>query len=398
MALSLLDLLAATLRDIQGNWVRSGLTALGIFMGVAAVNATLNIDAISTAQLQAKLAERDRPFVIPWAYDPQGMRPPVQLTEADLQTIQQEIEGISGYSFGTQLFGFSEVRFSDKNATSVNVVGVSPTFQDTTGRRLIEGRFFNTTDFEQFYPVVIIDEILAEQLFQGESAMGQGIYVGTTRFTVIGISETKQLWVHSEPQGELWMTRAYSNLLAGGFSFDRPQLSLTALENYQSVQIALEQWLQAQYPGYVVRVASNADDLYQEEQQQRISSRVFKSMGVLALVIGGVGIANITVAAVVERTREIGLRRALGATDFEVMAQFVVEAVVLSLIGGLVAVTTVHFATKTAAVQIFEAPYEFRIQDALISMGAAFAVGVGSSFLPAMRVTRLDVVEALRGE
>ncbi|MBE9102464.1 ABC transporter permease [Vacuolonema iberomarrocanum] len=398
MALSLLDLLAATLRDIQGNWVRSGLTALGIFMGVAAVNATLNIDAISTAQLQAKLAERDRPFVVPIAYDPQWIRPQVEFTEADLQTIQREIEGIANYSLVTEVFGLSDVRFSDNSATSVDVVGVSQTFQETTGRRLIDGRFFNTIDFEQFYPVVIIDEVLAQQLFQGESAIGQGIYLGTTRFTVIGISETKQMWVGSEPQGELWMTRAYAKLLAGIFSMDRPQLSLTTLDNYQAVESTLQQWMQTQYPGYTVHVWSNADDLYREEQQQRISSRVFKSMGVLALVIGGVGIANITVAAVVERTREIGLRRALGATDFEVMAQFVVEAVVLSLIGGLVAVTTVHFATKTAAVQIFEAPYEFRIQDALLSMGAAFAVGVGSSFLPAMRVTRLDVVEALRGE
>ena len=398
MALSLLDLLAATLRDIQGNWVRSGLTALGIFMGVAAVNATLNIDAISTAQLQAKLAERDRPFVVPIAYDPQWIRPQVEFTEADLQTIQREIEGIASYSLVTEVFGLSDVRFSDNSATSVDVVGVSPTFQQTTGRRLIDGRFFNTIDFEQFYPVVIIDEVLAQQLFQGESAIGQGIYLGTTRFTVIGISETKQMWVGSEPQGELWMTRAYAQLLGGIFSMDRPQLSLTTLDNYQAVEATLQQWMQTQFPGYTVHVWSNATDLYQEEQQQRISSRVFKSMGVLALVIGGVGIANITVAAVVERTREIGLRRALGATDFEVMAQFVVEAVVLSLIGGLVAVTTVHFATKTAAVQIFQAPYAFRIEDALVSMGAAFAVGVGSSFLPAMRVTRLDVVEALRGE
>lgn len=398
MALSLLDLLAATLRDIQGNWVRSGLTALGIFMGVAAVNATLNIDAISTAQLQAKLAERDRPFVVPIAYDPQWIRPQVEFTEADLQTIQREIEGIADYSLVTEVFGLSEVRFSDNSATSVDVVGVSPTFQETTGRRLIQGRFFNTIDFEQFYPVVIIDEVLAQQLFQDESAIGQGIYVGTTRFTVIGISETKQMWVGSEPQGELWMTRAYAKLLAGIFSIDRPQLALTKLDNYQSVEATLEQWMQAQYPGYVVHVWSNAADLYREEQQQRISSRVFKSMGVLALVIGGVGIANITVAAVVERTREIGLRRALGATDFEVMAQFVVEAVVLSLVGGLVAVTAVHVATETAAVQIFETPYEFRIQDALTSMGAAFVVGVGSSFLPALRVTRLDVVDALRGE
>lgn len=397
MALSLLDLLAATLRDIRGNWVRSGLTALGIFMGVAAVNATLNIDAITTAQLEAKLAERDRPFVVPWVFDPQNWGNDQTFTDDDLLTIQREIDGIAGFSLATGLF-LSEVRFSDKTADQVTVLGVSPTFQTTTGRRILEGRFFNTTDYEQFYPVAIIDETLKQPLFQEAPALGQGVYIGTTRFTIIGISETKSTRSTSEPTGELWMTRAYAGILSGPFRIDRAQLALAELENYGTVQENLETYLQQQYPGFEIYIASNAEDLYKEEQQQRASSRVFKSMGVLALVIGGVGIANITVAAVVERTREIGLRRALGATDFEVMAQFVAEAAVLSLVGGLLAVTTVHFATKAAATQVFEAPYEFRLQDALVSMGAAFVVGVGSSFLPALRVTRLDVVEALRGE
>lgn len=397
MALSLLDLLTVTWRDIRGNWVRSGLTALGIFMGVAAVNATLNIDAITTAQLEAKLAERDRPFVVPWIYEPRNFSNNPTLTAADLQTMQQEIEGIAGFSLTTVLF-LSEVRFSDKTADQVTVLGVSPTFQVTTGRRLLQGRFFNQTDYEQYYPVAIIDETLQQQLFQDAPALGQGVYIGTTRFTVIGISETKSVRSAEEPTGELWMTRAYAGVLSGPFRIDRAQIALADLDTYGAVEENLKTYLQQQYPGFEVFIGSNAEDLYEEEQQQRASARVFKSMGVLALVIGGVGIANITVAAVVERTREIGLRRALGATDFEVMAQFVAEAAVLSLVGGLVAVTTVHFATKAAATRVFAAPYEFQVQDALISMGAAFVVGVGSSFLPALRVTRLDVVDALRGE
>jgi putative ABC transport system permease protein len=99
-----------------------------------------------------------------------------------------------------------------------------------------------------------------------------------------------------------------------------------------------------------------------------------------------------------ERTREIGLRRAIGATDLEVMGQFIAEAALLSLVGGLTAVTTVHLLTKVATTTIFEAPYQFQLQDAAIAMGAAFAVGVGSSLVPALRITRIDVVSALRGE
>lgn len=398
MALSLLDLLDATVRDIRGNWVRSGLTALGIFMGVAAVNITLNIDAITTAQLAEKLAQRDRPFAFPIVYDPERRRPNPDFAEADLQDMQRQVNGIQGYSLSSYLYFVNTVRFRGNQATNVEVIGVSSTYQAVTGRQLVQGRFFNSTDFEQYYPVAIIDTVLAEQLFQNEPPLGQGVYAGGTRLTVIGVSESKMDWAGDVPSGEMWVPRPFAIAMAGGHSFDRGQLALTDLEQFESVQTDLEALLRQQYPGYFVRVGSNASDLYEEEQQQRASARVFKSMGILALVIGGVGIANITVAAVVERTREIGLRRALGATDFEVMAQFIAEAVVLSLVGGLVAVTTVHFVTKAAAAQVFEVTYEFRMQDALISMGAAFVVGVGSSFLPALRVTRLDVVEALRGE
>jgi putative ABC transport system permease protein len=119
----------------------------------------------------------------------------------------------------------------------------------------------------------------------------------------------------------------------------------------------------------------------------------------LALIIGGVGIANITVASVMERTREIGLRRAIGATDLEVMAQFIAEIVTLSAIGGLGAIISVHILTQIATTTLFtNAPYKFKIENALLSMAAAFVVGVGAIFLPALRVTQIDVVQALRGD
>ena len=152
------------------------------------------------------------------------------------------------------------------------------------------------------------------------------------------------------------------------------------------------------YPNFEVGTRGNVEDIYLEQQQQRTSAMILNIVGAIALVIGGVGIANITVASVVERTREIGLRRAVGATDSEVMLQFVFEVVLLSAVGGIAAIATVHFLSKIATTTLFEAPYEFQPRDAAISMGAALVVGLGSSFLPALRVTRIDVVQALRGE
>ena len=221
-----------------------------------------------------------------------------------------------------------------------------------------------------------------------------------TRLTVVGVIESKQQAEGEEPKGTLWVPETFGTILQSSRfdSFARSiQIAIEDLSQYETVQTAISEHLQQQFPGYNIIVSGNVEDLYKQEQQQRSSIRVLLGVGALALVIGGVGIANITIAAIMERTREIGLRRAIGATDFEVMAQFIAEAALLSLLGGATAVVAVHFLTKAATTAVFEAPYEFSPRDAAISMGAAFAVGVGSSFLPALRVTQIDIIQALRG-
>lgn len=398
MGLSPADLILTTFRDLGGNWVRSGLTTLGIFMGVAAVNATLNIEAITTAQIEEKLAQRDNPFVTFWMYDPSNTKPTPELGEEDFVAMQQAVPEIAGVSRTTRVFNVNQVRHQGQVAADAEVAGVSLNYQQTTGRQLLQGRFFQPSDFEQFYPVAVINSVLAAQLFPEGTPISQGLFLDTIRLTVIGVVEAKQFWGDSEPQGEVWLTQNYADAISGRYSWGRTQIAIAELENYQTVEQGVEDFLKQRYPGFEVRVFGNAEDLYKEEQQQRTSARILKVVGLLALVIGGVGIANITIAAVMERTREIGLRRAIGATDWEVMMQFIVEAALLSLIGGTAAIATIHGLTKVATTQVFEAPYTFRPQDAAISMGAAFVVGVGASFFPALRVTQIDVVQALRGE
>lgn len=397
MALAPGDLLVTTFRDLGGNWVRSGLTTLGIFMGVAAVNATLNIDAITTAQIEAKLAQRDNPFVSFWMYDPTRTKPRPELEAEDFVALQQDVPGIIGISQRTQVGGIRQARYQAQVADQVDVEGVTLNFQATTGRQILMGRFFQQSDFDQYYPVTVINTVLADQLFQGASPLNQGIFIGTVRLTVIGVIETKQ-FRDREPRPEVWLTQNYANAIAGGFSWGNSQIAIQNLADYEQVETDVETFLRQRYPGFEVNVYGNAEDLYKEEQQQRTSSQILQLVGVLALVIGGVGIANITVASVMERTREIGLRRAIGATDWEVMIQFIAEAALLSLIGGTAAIATIHGVTKVVTTQVFEAPYAFRVEDAAISMGAAFVVGVGASFFPALRITQIDVVQALRGE
>ncbi len=396
MALSPLDLSVMTLRALSGNWVRSSLTALSIFMGVAAVNATLNIEAISRQVIADRLAVMESPGFDPYIYAED--RPDPAWDDAVMAEVERSIPQVIGISRTTWIWG-GEVQYLGRTPPeAANVQAVSINHQRATGRRIIDGRFFDQADFDNYRAVVVIDEVLTQQLFEGQSPLGESIFINNNRFTVIGIIQSKPIWEDGKPNGTVWMTEAYGNLLQGRDGYSQVRVALRSLDNYAQVEEHLTAKLQELFPGYEVFLWGNVAGLYEEQQQQQASIRVLKGVGLLALVIGGVGIANITIAAIMERTREIGLRRAIGATDLEIMAQFIAEAALLSLIGGTAAVVAVHFATQAATTTVFEAPYQFRPQDAALSMGAAFVIGVGSSLLPALRITRIDVVQALRGE
>ncbi|MEM6255196.1 MAG: ABC transporter permease [Cyanobacteria bacterium P01_D01_bin.156] len=394
MGLPFNDLLFMTWRSITNQWLRSGLTTFGVFMGVGAVSATLNIQTITREQIDLKLAERDQPFVSPWVRMRNGPTPPLDETiQRSLKESITEIRSISSignvYSIDTALYEAQEAEIRARS--------VSLNYLDTTGRRMLKGRFFNPADVDQYRPVAIIDEQLAVSLFEEQSPLNKAVYANGNRFVVIGVTESKSNSEWSDG-GELWMTQTFAQVLAGEYQWDSIQISAYSLMQVNDLSEAVEEFLLQNFPQSEVYVWSNADDLLEDLEVQQIASAALTAVGLIALIIGGVGIANITVAAVLERTKEIGIRRAIGASKLEVMSQFILEAVVLSLLGGVIAVGTVHGLTRLATTVVVEAPYTFSLRNAALSMGSAIAVGVGSSVIPALRATQIDIVKALRSD
>ncbi|MEO1069762.1 MAG: ABC transporter permease [Cyanobacteria bacterium J06638_6] len=192
MPLSPLDLTLTTLRDVTGNWVRSGLTTLGIFMGVAAVSATLNIDTITQVVLQERLAVRDNPNVTAVVFGDRA-RPPVAFDAAQMAELEQAVPGILGMSRVSYIWRVDNVRYLGNVTDNINTLGVSENYQRTTGRQMLEGRFFDPEDYETFRPVAIVDTVLAQTLFQGANPLNEGIFINNTRFTVVGLIETKNI-------------------------------------------------------------------------------------------------------------------------------------------------------------------------------------------------------------
>ncbi|MEM9805195.1 MAG: ABC transporter permease [Cyanobacteria bacterium P01_D01_bin.56] len=395
MGLPLSDLLFMTWRSIANQWLRSGLTAFGVFMGVGAVSATLNIQAITREQIDLKLAMRDQPFVSPWLRVRNGPTPP--LDEAVQRSLEESITEIRSISSISNVYSIDIVLYEAKEAET-RARSVSLNYLDTTGRQMLQGRFFDPSDVEQYRPVAIIDEQLAVSLFEEESPLNKAIFANGNRFVVIGVMQSKSNSEWGGEAGELWMTQTFAQVLAGEYQWDSIQISAYSLTQISDLSQAVEEFLLQTFPQSEVYVWSNADDLLEDLEVQEIASAALTAVGLIALVIGGVGIANITIAAVLERTKEIGIRRAIGASKLEVMSQFILEAVILSVLGGVVAVGTVHGLTRVATTVIIEAPYKFSPRNAALSMGAAVAVGVGASFIPALRATQIDIVKALRSD
>ncbi len=394
MGLPLSDLLFMTWRSITNQWLRSGLTAFGVFMGVGAVSATLNIQAITREQIDQKLALRDQPFVSPWIRVTNGPTP--SLDEAVQRSLKESITEIRSISSISNVYSIDTVLYEAQEAET-RARSVSLNYLDTTGRRMLQGRFFDPSDVEQYRPVAIIDEQLAVSLFEAESPLNKAIFANGNRFVVIGVVESKSNSEWSEG-GELWMTPTFAQVLAGEYQWDSIQISSHSLTQINDLSQAVEEFLLQNFPQSEVYVWSNADDLLEDLEIQQIASAALTAVGIIALIIGGVGIANITIAAVLERTIEIGIRRAIGASKLEVMSQFILEAVVLSMVGGVAAIGVVHGLTRVATTVVVEAPYKFSLRNAAFSMGAAVAVGVGASFIPAVRATQIDVVKALRSD
>ena len=395
MAISFPDLLKLTWRSLQSDWLRSGLTGLGVFMGVAAVSATLNVAEITNAQIEQKLADRDKPHITSYL-EPESGFEWSEITDDDQAALKRTIPEIRSISNISQVWVIRTVQFEGKETPDVQTAGVSQNYIDTTGRRMMQGRFFNALDFNQYRPVAIVDRKLANTVFKGRSPINQAIYAYGNRLTVVGVVETKSPGEEfGRSSGVLWLPQPLAQSYAS-FSSNTLQISPHQLEELPTLEKKVKQVLEKRHPRATVSSYGNAEDLVKERELQQTASRALTFVGLIALGIGGVGIANITIAAVLERTKEIGLRRAIGATQAEIMMQFILEAVLLSVLGGMAAIATVHGLTKLITTTVIQVPYKFSAQTAALSMGAAIGVGVGASFFPALRATKINVVTALR--
>ncbi|MEZ2232743.1 ABC transporter permease [Microcoleus sp.] len=388
MSLSPVDLLRLTCLSLSGNLLRSVLTTVGVFMGVAAVSATLQVGNISRAVIAKQLAERTAPRVGISMSGDRGLK------LEDMEFLRHRLKGVQAISAANGFDINNKVIFQAEKAESSGRA-VSQDYLLTSGRRLRAGRFFSPSDFANYRPVVVIDKLLATQLFKGGiKPVGQRIYVNRRPYIVIGVMESKQDF-SEKPTNLILVSMSVAKAITGSQRIGGIYVRPYNLKDITGMEKQAKKVLKQRFPKAEVYTRNNVKEILEQQETLKLTSQGLLAVGVISLLVGGVGIANITIAAVIERTPEIGLRRAIGATQRDILLQFILEAVIMSLAGGIAAIVTVHGLTVVVA-DVFKLPYKFESNTAALALGSALAVGVGAGFLPALRASQLDPVKALR--
>jgi putative ABC transport system permease protein len=397
----------SALGALRANKGRSVLTTLGIIIGVAAVVAIVALGEGASASVTSQLQGLGTNVltVAPGSVQSFGANAGAgsgtTLKAADAVAIQAEVPGVQAAS--PVVAGNAQVIAGNKN-WSTRVQAVTPEYQQIQDWKIGQGTFFTDQDNVSSNNVAVIGQTVATNLFgAGEPAVGQIIRVRNVPFTVVGVLASKGSGVGGDQDDTILIPFQTGQVrLFGGTSINQVVLEVADPTQIADVQTQIEQVLRQRH-----RLATSQANDFNIRNNNDIISRVsgvsqtmtllLGSVAAVSLVVGGIGIMNIMLVSVTERTREIGIRLGIGAQPADVLTQFLVEAVVLSLLGGVVGIlvgSAVAMLLPIVAGWATVLPWRAIV----LAFGFSALIGVFFGIYPARKASRLDPIVALRYE
>jgi putative ABC transport system permease protein len=408
---SLAQIGLVALRALRRNPMRSFLTALGVIIGVGCVIAMTSIGAGARARVDETFAAMGSNMLVVRSGSAQsggargGAGTEPSLTWQDLEAIAEEVPAVSVVA--PHLVAGAQLQAEGQNwATSVQ--GTTPAFFAIRNWSIASGRFFGEADVEGAAKVIVLGQTVVENLFGAfADPVGRVVRVNRVPFEVIGVTAEKGQSPFGTDNDDVAFVpvSTFRSRIEGGlgqFLDGTIFASAVAPERSAEAQAGIEALLRARHrirPGapddFTVR---NLGDLAaaQQEGAQTMTS-LLAGIALVSLVVGGIGIMNIMLVSVTERTREIGLRMAVGARPRNILVQFMVEAMALSLVGGLLGLAA-GLATAQWLVARFGWPMLVEPTVAVFALATSAAVGVAFGLYPAWKASRLDPIQALRYE
>ena len=407
--MSPLQTLRLAARALRRNLMRSFLTALGIIIGVAAVIAMVSIGEGARSRVEASFAAMGTNLliVLPGSSSAGGARggfgSQPTLTKDDLRALQNELPLIDAAAADLRVN--AQVASEEQNwATQVH--GTTPEFFRIRKWAATQGALITHSDVDAGAKVVVLGATVAEKLFGANAdVLGQLVRIKGVPFQVVGVLEKKGQSANGQDNDDtaiVPLSTFLSRLSPTLGAYLPGTILISALSDVPRVQQQVTDLLRERH-----RIAPGADDDFsirnlaevasaQQEGADTLST-LLASIAAVSLLVGGIGIMNIMLVSVTERTREIGIRMAVGATPGQVLAQFLTEALTLSLFGGLVGVAVGVIAAQQLSAS-FGWPLSLRTDVILAATGFSGLVGVGFGLYPALKASRMDPITALRFE
>jgi len=391
-------------RALRRNKLRTILAALGMIIGIGAVITMVSMGNGAKSQIESSIAGLGQNMItiFPGSLTSGGMRggwgSASSLTTDDADAIKREVVGAVGVS--PEIRDRQQVMANGLN-WNTQVLGESPDFPSIRAWKLDSGDFFTEADVRNSAKICVIGKTVADQLFAGMDPIGQAIRARNIPLRVVGVLIAKGFNSGGVDQDDLIVV-PYTTAMKRISKRDRISNIIVQAPSPESMERVqrdigdlLQQRRQGRDPDYTIRNQLELAELF--TAQSKTMTSLLGGVALVSLIVGGIGIMNIMLVSVTERTREIGIRLAVGAHGQDIMLQFLIEAVVLSLAGGLIGILLGVGASEFVSWKMGW-PSELSPLWMGIAVGGSAFVGIVSGFYPALKASRLDPIDALRYE
>ncbi len=394
-------------RALFRNKMRAFLTMLGIICGVAAVIVTVSLGKGAKSQIEEQIASLGQNVIQVFSGSMTrggvhtGWGGAGTLTMEDADAIQREVPGVTVIS--PEVRSSAQIAAGNEN-WSTQILGESADYFTIREWPIVQGSIFSEQDVRSANKVAVIGKTIADQLFPGEEPVGQILRIRNSPFIIVGVLLAKGFNMYGQDQDDLVVvpyTSAMKRLL-GTTSIRSINVQAVSPEMLAPVQQQINSLLRQRH-----RITPDRDDDFTVRTQEEIAQRfneasetmrnLLAGVAAVSLIVGGIGIMNIMLVSVTERTREIGIRMAVGARARDVMLQFLIEAVTLSAIGGVIGIFGGIGASKFLT-WWKSWPTLTPVAWVMISVACSALVGILFGFYPARKASQLDPIDALRYE